>query len=50
MIQFNKLVAYVESRLTTSGLTLSTYGKGEMLKRFNKKESEGGYSQYWKEL
>jgi len=50
MIQFDKLVAYVESRLASEGLTLSKHGKDEMFKRFNKTEANGGYSIYWSTL
>jgi hypothetical protein len=49
-IQFEKLVNYTKHRLLPSGLTLSKYGISEMLKRFAKEESDGGYSIYWKTL
>ena len=50
MIQFDKLITYTEARLATAGLTLSDYGIEEMRKRFNKPESEGGYSLHWSTL
>lgn len=50
MTQFDKLIQYTEKRLATANLKLSDLGKAEMLKRFNKSEDNGGYSQYWHEL
>jgi len=50
MSQFDKLIEYTNSRLASAGLVLSAHGVEEMYKRFNKKESEGGYSNYWKQL
>ena len=50
MTQFEKLIESTNKGLATVGLTLSEFGKAEMLKRFHKKESEGGYSMYWKTL
>lgn len=50
MTQFNKLVKYTNDRLATVSMQLSDYGIAEMLKRFHKKESEGGYSNYWRTL
>ena len=50
MTQFDKLIAYTKKRLATDRLTLSDFGIEEMRKRFNKKESEGGYSDYWRQL
>ena len=50
MTQFEKLLAYVNKRLNIAGLTLSKFGEEELLKRFNKPESQGGFSNYWKNL
>ena len=50
MTQFNKLIEYVEKLLSKTGLKLSQFGKDELLKRFNKKESNGGFSDYWRNL
>ena len=50
MTQFDKLIAFTNKRIATAGLQLTAFGKAEMLKRFNKKEAEGGYSDYWRAL
>ena len=50
MTQFEKLLTYVNKRLSTVGLTLSKFGEEELLKRFNKPESQGGFSNYWRTL
>jgi hypothetical protein len=44
-----KLITYINERLATDGLTLSQYGKDEVAKRFKLPESQGGYSNYWKQ-
>jgi len=48
--QFEKLLIYVNKRLKIAGLTLSEFGEKELQKRFNKPESQGGFSNYWKTL
>ena len=48
--QLLKLIEYTNNRLAVANLTLSDFGKQEIAKRFNKKENEGGYSDYWKNL
>ena len=50
MTQFDKLVEYTNNRIKTSGFKLSKLGIAEMQKRFNKSESNGGYSDYWHNL
>ena len=42
------LLTYINTRLTTAGLTLSPFGKAEVLKRWKLPEDKGGYSNYWK--
>ena len=49
MTKFEQLVEYTNSRLATAALTLSPFAITEMAKRCNKKETDGGYSNYWKE-
>ena len=49
-MQFDNLILRVNALLKSSGLVVSEFGVEEMRKRFNKKESEGGYSDYWKNL
>lgn len=48
-MNINELIQYTEVSLGKSGLKLSDFAKAEITKRFDKKESEGGYSSYWKE-
>jgi len=49
MTNLNNLINYIEQRLATADLELSQYGKDEVVKRFNKSEANGGYSDYWKD-
>ena len=50
MTQLDKLINHINTRLAIAGLVLSEYGKTEVIARFSKPESEGGYSNYWKTL
>ena len=45
--KLHELLAYINQRLATTGLLLSPVGVAEVTKRFAKKESDGGYSDYW---
>lgn len=45
---YEELVEYTNTSMAKSQLTVSKLGLEEMKKRFNKKESDGGYSEYWK--
>jgi hypothetical protein len=51
-----RLNCSVERQLTsgreecTEGLKLSPIGEKYIIDRYNKKESEGGFSPYWKDL
>ena len=48
--QLDKLLEHIQLRLSTAGLTLSAEGKAHVYKMWNKDPSQGGYSQYWREL
>ena len=50
MTQLDKLIVYINDRLSTAGLSLSEFGKQEVAERFSKSESQGGYSDYWRNL
>lgn len=45
----NQLIERTNYSLASEGLTLSEIGKDEMTKRWNKKESEGGFGQAMKD-
>jgi len=49
-MQLQEFIKYIEKSLKRDRLKLSDFGKKEIEKRWNKKESQGGYSKYWKEL
>jgi hypothetical protein len=44
-----KMINFINTRLKTSGLSLSAEGEASVEKRWDKKESEGGYSDYWEQ-
>jgi len=46
--KFNDLIIYTNKRLSTTGLTISSYGIAEMKKRWKLPADKGGYSDYWK--
>jgi len=48
-MQVEEMIQYIERKIAKSGLSLSEEGIEGIKKRFKQKESQGGFSAYWKE-
>jgi len=46
----DEMYKYIDDGLSKEGLVLSEFGKEEVAKRWKKKEDQGGFSIYWKDI